>query len=85
MELMKPVLEYTQCGLGPKSGCWKIGFRYMSLKIFELYIMNEAHKQYSLLDTICTCGYIRAFGAPGKYLYVSPLNLLHVGPGLPIF
>ena len=37
--------------------------------------MNEAHKQYSLLDTIFD--YIFYFGPPGKYLYLSFQNPLH--------
>ena len=39
--------------------------------------MNEAHKQYSLLDTIFN--YIFYFGPPGKHLYLSPQNPLLVG------
>ena len=45
--------------------------------IVMLYTINEAHKQYSLLDTIFNC--ICYLGPPGKYLYVSPQNSLHVG------
>ena len=45
--------------------------------IFIFYTINEAHKQYSLLDTIFN--YIFYLGPPGKYLYLSPQNLLHVG------
>ena len=41
------------------------------------YTRNEAHKQYSLLDTIFN--YIFYLGPPGKYLYLSPQNPLHVG------
>ena len=41
--------------------------------------INEAHKQYSLLDTISN--YICYFGPPGTHLYLSPQNQLHVaGP-----
>ena len=39
--------------------------------------MNEAHKQYSLLDT--KFNYIFYIGPPGTYLYLSPQNSLHVG------
>ena len=41
------------------------------------YTTNETHKQYSLLDTIFS--YIFHFGPPGKHLYLSHPNLLHVG------
>ena len=33
---------------------------------FKFYTVNEAHKQYSLLDTIFN--YIFYFGPPGKHL-----------------
>ena len=39
--------------------------------------INEAHKQYSLLDTIFN--YIFYLGPPGKHLYLSTQNQLHVG------
>ena len=39
--------------------------------------INEAQKQYSLLDTISN--YIFYLGPPGKYLYLSLKNPLHVG------
>ena len=42
-----------------KQGCWEIGFGQMSLTI------NEAHKQYSLLDTVFNC--IVYLGPPGTY------------------
>jgi len=59
----------------PKPGCWGIGFRQTSLtRIF--YIINEAHKQYGLLDTIFSG--IFYLGPPGKHLYLSPQNPLHV-------
>ena len=45
--------------------------------IFIFDTRNEAHKQYSLLDTIFN--YIFYLGPPGKYLYLSPKNPLHVG------
>ena len=41
------------------------------------YTINEAHKQYSLLDTMLN--YILYFGPPGKHLSSSPQNPLHVG------
>ena len=41
------------------------------------FTRNEAQEQHSLLDTIFD--YIFYFGPPGKYLYLSPQNLLHVG------
>ena len=34
------------------------------------WTINEAHKQYSLLDTIFN--YIFYLGPPGKHLYLSP-------------
>ena len=42
----------------------------------NLFTRNEAQEQHSLLDTIFD--YIFDFGPPGKYLYVSPQNLLYV-------
>ena len=45
--------------------------------IFIFYTINEIHKQYNLLDTIFN--YIFYFGPPGKHLYLSPQNPLHVG------
>ena len=45
--------------------------------IFRFDTINEAHKQYSLLDTIFD--YIFDLGPAGKYLYESQANLLHVG------
>ena len=53
-----------------------MGFRQISLKTY-IYTINEAHKQYSLLDTIFN--YIFYLGPPGTYLYLSPQNSLHVG------
>ena len=44
---------------------------------FKFYSINEAHKEYSLLDTISN--YIFYFGPPGKHLQTSQENLLHVG------
>ena len=44
---------------------------------FIFYTINEAHKQYNILDTIFN--YIFYFGPPGKHLYLSPQNPLHVG------
>ena len=41
------------------------------------FTRNEAQEQHSLLDTIFD--YIFDFGPPGKYLYLSPRTLLHVG------
>ena len=41
------------------------------------FARNETQEQHSLLDTIFD--YIFSFGPPGKYLYLSPQNLLHVG------
>ena len=38
--------------------------------ICKFYLINEAHKQYSLLDTIFN--YIFYFGPPGKHLYLCP-------------
>ena len=43
---------------------------------FVFYTINEAHKQYSLLDKIFD--YIFYPGPPGKYLYLSPQNPLHL-------
>ena len=40
-------------------------------------IMNDTHKQYTLLDTIFN--YILYLGPPGKHLYKSKENPLHVG------
>ena len=47
------------------------GCRQISLQIYILY-PNEAHKQYSLLDTIFD--YIFYFGPPGTHFYLSPQN-----------
>ena len=44
---------------------------------FRFYTIHEAHKQYSLLDTIFK--YILYFEPSGKQLYLSPQNPLHVG------
>ena len=44
---------------------------------FKFYTINEAHKQSSLLDKLFN--YIFYFGPPGKHLYLSPQNPLHVG------
>ena len=52
------------------------GFCQFSWK-FISFTRNEAQEQPSLLDTIFD--YIFYFGPPGKYLYLSPQNLLHVG------
>ena len=60
----------------PKPGCKEIGFRRFPW-ILKFYTITEAHKQYSLLDTIFN--YIFDFGHPGKHLYLSPKNPLHVG------
>ena len=54
-----------------------LGFWSISLGIYFSFTRNEAQEQHSLLDTIFD--YIFYFGAPGKYLYLSPQNLLHVG------
>ena len=53
----------------------KMGGRFPSIFIF--YTINEAHKQYSLLDKIFN--YIFYLGPPGKYLYKNQENLLHIG------
>ena len=50
------------CRLLPKPGCKEIGFRQICCKI-KFYTINEAHKQYSLLDTIFN--YIFYSGPPG--------------------
>ena len=68
-------LQLEECRPLPKPGCWEIGFRQISLK--KCYTINEIHKQYSLLDTILN--YIFYLGPPGKYLYLSPQDPLHVG------
>ena len=65
---------FSAAGFGPKPGCWEIRFRQMSS---ESYTIKETHKQDSLLDTIFN--HIFYFGPPGKYLYLSPQHLLHVG------
>ena len=57
----------TQVRLVAKPGCNGIGFRQISLKMY-IYIINEARKQYSLLDTIFN--YIFYLGPPEKYLHV---------------
>ena len=44
---------------------------------YNSFTRNEAQEQHSLLDTIFD--YIFYFGPPGKYLYLSPQNPLHVG------
>ena len=51
-------------------------FRQILLKTI-CYTINEAHKQYSLLDAIFN--YIFYFGPPGNHLYLSLQNPLHVG------
>ena len=53
----------------PKGRMFLIGVRSFSDK-FEFYTRNHSHKQSSLLDTIFN--YIFYFGAPGKYLHLSP-------------
>ena len=53
-----------------------LGFWHISLE-YDSFTRNEAQEQYSLLDTIFD--YIFYFGPPGKYLYSSPQNPLHVG------
>ena len=70
--------KFTPPRLSPKQdvGKWVFG-RFPSK--FKLYTINEAHKQYSLLDTIFH--YMFYLGPPGKYLYLSPQNPLHVGRG----
>ena len=62
--------------VAPKGRMFLIGFRRCSDK-FEFYTRNHSHKQSSILDTIFN--YIFYFGAPGKYLYLSPENPLSVG------
>ena len=59
-----------------KPGCREIGFRQISL---EKYI-NEAHKQYSLLDTRFT--YMFYFGPPFMLVYIPHAYSLQE-PGLP--
>ena len=44
---------------------------------FWFYCINEAHKQYSLIDTILN--YVFYFGPPGQHLYSSPQNPVRVG------
>ena len=58
-------LNIEKSRLVAKPGCFYIGFQQISFKI-KLYTINEAHKQYSLLDTIVN--YIFDFGPPGKHL-----------------
>ena len=50
-------------------------FRPTAMEIW-FFNRNEAQEQHSLLDTIFDN--IFDFGPPGKYLYLSPQNLLHV-------
>ena len=57
-------------------GAGKLVFGKFPL-IFELYTINEAHKQYNLLDT--TFKYILYSSPPQNHLYISPPNPLHVG------
>ena len=45
--------------------------------MFTFYIIHEADKQHSLLDTILN--YIFDVGHPGKHLYLSLQKPLHVG------
>ena len=54
----------------------KIGF-WSSWENSKIYVGIAVHEQYSLLDTIYN--YIFHFGPPGKHLYLSPQNSLHVG------
>ena len=65
---------FTDCWLVRMLGKWVFG-RFPWIFIF--YTRNEAHKQYSLLDTIFN--YMFYLGPPGKYLCLSPQNLLLVG------
>ena len=44
--------------------------------MFRLYTTNEAHEQYSVLDTMFN--YIFYLGPLGKYLYLRPQNPLRV-------
>ena len=53
-----------------------LGFGSFSWKS-NYFTRNEVQEQHSLLDTIFD--YIFYFGPPGKYLCLSPQNLLHVG------
>ena len=57
--------------LGPLQTCAEarmLGNRFSAdhLHYFNFHSINEAHKQYSLLDTICN--YIVYLGPPGQYL-----------------
>ena len=45
-------------------------------KKYICYTINEAHKQYKLLDTIFN--YTFYLGPPGKHLQKNKENLLHV-------
>ena len=70
VSLLYPI--YPICRLSPKQNFGKCPW------IFIFYTINEAHKQYSLLDTIFN--YILYLQPLGKYLYfLSPQNPLHVG------
>ena len=51
-----------------------MGFIY-GIHIY-IYSISETHKQYSLLDTIFM--YLLYFGPPGKHLYLSLQNPLHL-------
>ena len=51
----------------PRPGCKEIGFR--NIYVFMFDTINEAHKQYSLLDTIFN--YLLYNGSPGEYLCTS--------------
>ena len=82
----RPEGKVCQVFFGPSSvgKCWVLvsepgfvlGFGGSAWN-FKYFIRNEAQDQPSLLDTIFD--YIFYFGPPGKYLYLSPENLLHVG------
>ena len=75
LKLEKMVLApNSDCLLVRMLGKWVFG---RCPRIFIFYTIKEAHKQYSLLDTIFN--YIFYFGPPGKHLYLSPQNPLHVG------
>ena len=61
--------KYADCCISQDVG--KLVFGRCPLS-FELYTINEAHKQYSLLDIIFN--YICYFEPPGTLLYLSPQN-----------
>ena len=62
------VMRKTVNRLVAKPGCWELRFRHIFL-LSKCYTINEAHEQYSLLDTISNN--IFYFAPQGENIYKS--------------